>query len=67
MYISSGSPMDLNHAVELVGYDLTADVPYYIAKNSWGKSFGINGYIHLAVGSNICGLADEVASIDIQP
>ncbi|CAH2087834.1 unnamed protein product [Euphydryas editha] len=65
-YHCSGSPMDLNHAVELVGYDLTADVPYYIAKNSWGKSFGINGYIHLAIGSNICGLADEVASIDIK-
>ncbi|XP_045453423.1 cathepsin O-like [Melitaea cinxia] len=64
-YHCSGSPMDLNHAVELVGYDLTAEVPYYIAKNSWGKSFGIDGYIKLGVGSNICGLADEVASIDI--
>ncbi|XP_047539043.1 cathepsin O-like [Vanessa atalanta] len=63
----SGSPLDLNHAVELVGYDISADVPYYIAKNSWGKMFGTDGYILLAIGSNICGLANEVASIDIKP
>ncbi|CAF4762594.1 unnamed protein product [Pieris macdunnoughi] len=64
-YNCSGSPKDLNHAVELVGYDLTADVPYYIAKNSWGPSFGLGGYIHLAIGANICGLANEVASVDV--
>ncbi|CAH0397070.1 unnamed protein product [Chilo suppressalis] len=64
-YHCSGDAMDLNHAVQLVGYDLTADVPYYIAKNSWGSDFGLNGYIHLAIGSNICGLANEVATIDV--
>ncbi|CAG9571896.1 unnamed protein product [Danaus chrysippus] len=65
-YHCSGSPKELNHAVELVGYDLTAEVPYYIAKNSWGKGFGLDGYLKLAIGSNICGLANEVASIDIK-
>ncbi|CAB3252581.1 unnamed protein product [Arctia plantaginis] len=63
----SGSPADLNHAVELVGYDLTAEVPYYIAKNSWGKDFGNGGYIYLAIGSNICGLANEVATVVVIP
>ncbi|XP_052744699.1 cathepsin O [Bicyclus anynana] len=66
-YHCSGSPKELNHAVQLVGYDLTAEVPYYIAKNSWGKNFGIDGYIQLAIGCNICGLANEVASVDIKP
>ncbi|XP_026317992.1 cathepsin O-like isoform X2 [Hyposmocoma kahamanoa] len=61
----SGTPADLNHAVQLVGYDLTSEVPYYIAKNSWGPEFGNAGYIHLALGSNICGLANEVASVDV--
>ncbi|XP_072945394.1 cathepsin O-like [Epargyreus clarus] len=64
-YHCSGAPTDLNHAVELVGYDITGEVPYYIAKNSWGSEFGINGYINLAVGQNMCGLANEVASIDV--
>ncbi|XP_075982157.1 cathepsin O-like [Anticarsia gemmatalis] len=62
----SGAPADLNHAVEIVGYDLTADVPHYIAKNSWGKDFGNGGYINLAIGSNICGLANEVATVDVK-
>ncbi|CAG4990425.1 unnamed protein product [Colias eurytheme] len=64
-YHCSGAPADLNHAVELVGYDLTAEVPYYIAKNSWGTGFGLEGYIQLAIGSNVCGLANEVASVDV--
>ncbi|XP_013192682.1 cathepsin O [Amyelois transitella] len=65
-YHCSGSPFDLNHAVELVGYDLTADVPYYIAKNSWGSQFGLEGYLHIAIGNNICGVANEVASVDVK-
>ncbi|KAK7862103.1 hypothetical protein R5R35_012229 [Gryllus longicercus] len=55
----------INHAVQLVGYDLTAPVPYYIARNSWGPEFGISGYLYLAIGSNICGVATEVVSLDI--
>ncbi|XP_052749750.1 cathepsin O-like [Galleria mellonella] len=65
-YHCSGSALDLNHAVELVGYDLSAEVPYYIAKNSWGQDFGLDGYLHLAIGSNICGLANEVATVAVK-
>lgn len=65
-YHCSGSALELNHAVELVGYDLSAEVPYYIAKNSWGKDFGNAGYVHLAIGMNICGLANEVATVDVK-
>lgn len=46
---------ELNHAVQLVGYDWTGDVPYYIVRNSWGGDFGLNGYLHVAVGSDLCG------------
>ncbi|KAI5630969.1 papain family cysteine protease domain-containing protein [Phthorimaea operculella] len=65
-YQCSGAPADLNHAVELVGYDLTHEVPYYIAKNSWGPEFGLSGYLNIAIGSNMCGLANEVASVDVK-
>lgn len=44
----------LNHAVQIVGYEL-GDNPYYILKNSWGTDFGIDGYIHVAVENNECG------------
>jgi len=47
----------LNHAVLLVGYNKTAPEPYWIVKNSWGKSWGQHGYIHMKMGENNCGLA----------
>ncbi|GBP17814.1 Cathepsin O [Eumeta japonica] len=65
-YHCSGKLEELNHAVELVGYDLSGDVPYYIAKNSWGTEFGNEGYLNLAIGMNVCGLASEVATVDVK-
>jgi Cysteine protease len=41
--------------VQIVGYDSTAGIPHYIIRNSWGTSFGDNGYVYLAIGSNVCG------------
>ncbi|CAG0884886.1 unnamed protein product [Darwinula stevensoni] len=58
---------NLNHAVQIVGYDKTGDVPYYIVRNSWGTKFGLDGYLHIAIGSNQCGIALEVASLDVLP
>jgi len=46
-----------DHAVLAVGYDTNAG--YWTIKNSWGTSWGKNGYIRLAYGSNMCGVADE--------
>ncbi|KAG9467369.1 hypothetical protein GDO78_015081 [Eleutherodactylus coqui] len=50
-----------NHAVLVVGFDKTGDTPYWIVKNSWGTSWGIDGYVHVKMGQNICGIADFVA------
>lgn len=44
----------LNHAAEIVGYNL-GENPYYILKNSWGTNFGNDGYIYIAIGNNECG------------
>jgi len=49
----------LDHCVQLVGYDSTASTPYYQVRNSWGTDWGINGYIYLAMNDNTCGLTDE--------
>jgi len=46
-----------NHAVLIVGYDYTGDVPYYIVRNSWSDEWGNYGYIHLEAGKNTCGIA----------
>ncbi|KRY33963.1 Viral cathepsin, partial [Trichinella spiralis] len=48
------------HAVMLVGYNLTSPTPYYLIKNSWGKEWGENGYMRVQAGKNSCGLAENV-------
>jgi len=49
----------LDHCVQLVGYDTSSAPAYWIVRNSWGASWGIQGYIHLAMGGNTCGLTDD--------
>ena len=45
----------INHAVLLVGYG-TAELDYWIVKNSWGKSWGENGYFRIRRGNGTCGI-----------
>ena len=45
--------------VEVVGYDNEGPVPYFILRNSWGPDYGIDGYLHVAVGNNLCGKTTE--------
>lgn len=52
--LCDNSVTSLNHAAEIVGYEL-GENPYYVLKNSWGTNFGYDGYIHVAIGNNECG------------
>eukprot|EP00762_Andalucia_godoyi_P000202 ANDGO_02347.mRNA.1 Viral cathepsin len=47
----------VNHAVSAVGYayDDNGD-PYYIVKNSWGPSWGINGFVYIRADTNACNI-----------
>ena len=51
---------NLNHALFAVGYEKHEDLDsFYIIKNSWDTHWGIDGYLHLALGeNNTCGVAD---------
>ena len=38
------------HAVKLIGWGLSGNTNYWICANSWGTSFGVNGYFYIAFG-----------------
>jgi hypothetical protein len=58
---SSECGHQLDHAIAAVGYGVDADskLEYYHVRNSWGASWGDNGYIKIAtksLGAGICGI-----------
>jgi C1A family cysteine protease len=62
----------MDHCVQLVGYDKTGGgpgaIPYWKIKNSWGTSWGENGYMRLAYNnSNMCCVGCEAVIITADP
>jgi len=47
----------LDHAVIAAGYSMGS---FWNVRNSWGTSWGENGYIRLQFGQNTCGMTTEV-------
>ncbi|XP_031572272.1 cathepsin O-like [Actinia tenebrosa] len=56
---------DINHAVQITGYDETGEVPYWIVRNSWGADFGDKGYLYIKIGKNLCGLAGDPSYVTV--
>ena len=55
------SQTELDHAVTAIGFGQTSDGrKYYIIKNSWGTTWGEDGYIYYSADiPNMCGIAQD--------
>ena len=53
-----------DHAVAVVGYGNGTDGAYWLIKNSWGKSWGDDGYFKLRRGVGMCGIGKHIAVIN---
>jgi C1A family cysteine protease len=55
----------LDHGVGIVGYGtyhgLLGSTPYWKVKNSWGSSWGLDGYILLERGNDECGISQQAS------
>jgi cathepsin H len=56
------TPDKVNHAVVAVRYGVAdasnANMPYFTVRNSWGTTFGEDGYFRIHRGVNKCGISD---------
>ncbi|ELR14120.1 papain family cysteine protease subfamily protein [Acanthamoeba castellanii str. Neff] len=55
----TGCGTEFNHCLLAVGYNLEANPPYWILRNSWGDKWGMKGYMYLEFGKDACGVAQK--------
>lgn len=62
--LGMGCGADLNHQVALMGYGSDASTNYWLVRNSYGASWGENGYMRLLRAASG---QKEACAIDMQP
>jgi cathepsin F len=60
-------PYAPNHGVNIVGYGVTTlGQKYWIIRNTWGTTWGEQGYFRIARGKGLCGINQYVFSATVE-
>lgn len=59
---------ELNHTIFLVGWKTEKETgkPYWIVRNSYGDSWGMNGDFHVRLGADDYGIESEISGYDVK-
>jgi C1A family cysteine protease len=55
--ITKNCGTSLDHCVQLTGWGTQGGINYWSVRNSWGASWGEDGYIRVEMGKDLCGIA----------
>lgn len=55
----------INHAVQAVGVNTEGSTPFWRVRNSWGTSWGENGFIRFEYGKNACGVTYSATVVSV--
>jgi len=50
----------IDHCVQLVGWNTASNINYWIVRNSWGVTWGERGFIWVERNLDLCAIANEV-------
>lgn len=69
IYDNANCPTSVNHAVQTVGwgFDAVSNKNYFIVRNSWGPSWGDQGYIKIAETNTDLGICGMLYRVPMQP
>jgi len=59
VYTSQDCGTQLDHCVQIVGWDVVSGTNAWVVRNSWGTGWGYSGYLYVAIGQDACGIAQE--------
>jgi len=55
----------VDHCVQITGYGTMTGTPVWNVRNSWGSRWGVDGFIYVESGKNLCAIASEATNVKI--